>query len=106
MAAGLTLLTSQKKSDKNPAPTRQTPVELGSTVHTELLAHRLEVAQNLLRNTDLRAGEVAQQAGFTTLQYMYAVFKRELGFTPAEYRDHPNFVHSAALNPEYLIPQK
>ena len=60
--------------------------ELGSTVHAELLAHRLEVAKQLLLDTDLRAAEVAQRAGFTTLQYMYAVFKRELGITPAEYR--------------------
>lgn len=60
--------------------------ELGSTVHSELLAHRLEVAQKLLRDNDLRAADIAQQAGFTTLQYMYAVFKRELGVTPAEYR--------------------
>lgn len=60
--------------------------ELGSTVHAELLAHRLEVAKNLLRDTDLRAAQVAQHAGFTTLQYMYAVFRRELGITPAEYR--------------------
>lgn len=61
-------------------------VELGSTVHAALLAHRLELAQQLLRDTDLRAAEVAQRAGFTTLQYMYAVFKRELGITPAAYR--------------------
>jgi len=72
--------------------------ELGSTVHSELLAHRLEVAQNLLRNTDLRAAEVAQQAGFTTLQYMYAVFKRELGITPADYRHSKNYKNENTIN--------
>ena len=34
----------------------------------------------------LPTAEVAQRAGFTTLQYMYAVFKRELGITPAACR--------------------
>lgn len=61
-------------------------VELGATVHTELLRHRLDVAQQLLRSTTLPTAEVAQRAGFTTLQYMYAVFKRELGITPAACR--------------------
>jgi LacI family transcriptional regulator len=61
-------------------------VELGSTVHAALVRHRLDVAQQLLRDTDLHAAEVARQAGFTTLQYMYAVFKREIGTTPAVYR--------------------
>ena len=60
--------------------------ELNSTVHAELLRHRLDVAQRLLRGTDLPTAKVAQRAGFTTLQYMYAVFKREVGITPATYR--------------------
>jgi LacI family transcriptional regulator len=61
-------------------------IELGSTVHAELLIHRLDVAKELLRNTDLRAAEVANRAGFTSLQYLYTVFKRELGVTPAQFR--------------------
>ncbi len=61
--------------------------ELGSTVHAALLQHRLETAQQLLRDTDLATVEVARRAGFTTLQYMYAVFKRELGLTPVACRN-------------------
>jgi len=61
-------------------------VELDSTVHAELLRHRLAAALQLLRDTDLPTAIIAQRAGFTTLQYLYAVFNRELGVTPAAYR--------------------
>ena len=60
--------------------------EVGSTVHAAMLEHRLEMAQQLLRNTNLPTTDVAQQAGFSSLQYMYAVFKRELDITPALFR--------------------
>jgi len=33
---------------------------------------------------------VAIRCGFTSLQYMYAVFRRELGCTPREYQDRVN----------------
>jgi LacI family transcriptional regulator len=31
--------------------------------------------------------EIAVSCGFTSVQYMHAVFKRELGCTPREYQD-------------------
>lgn len=61
-------------------------VELNSTVHQELLRHRLEAARELLGHTDVPIATVAQRCGFSTVQYLYAVFKRELGTTPAEFR--------------------
>ena len=61
-------------------------VELGSSVHRALMQHRLEIAQQLLRDTNLPAAEVAKRAGFTTPQYMHSVFKRELGITPTAIR--------------------
>jgi LacI family transcriptional regulator len=33
---------------------------------------------------------VAIRCGFTSLQYMYAVFRRELGCTPREYQEQAN----------------
>ena len=50
------------------------------------MQHRLEIAQQLLRDTNLPAAEVAKRAGFTTPQYMHSVFKRELGITPTAIR--------------------
>ena len=61
-------------------------VELGTTVHQELLRHRLEAARELLQHAEISIAAVADRAGFSTLQYLYTVFKRELGTTPAAYR--------------------
>jgi LacI family transcriptional regulator len=41
----------------------------------------------MLAKRDASSAEVAIRCGFTSLQYMYAVFKRELGCTPREYQD-------------------
>lgn len=65
---------------------RRFRVELGTTVHRELLRHRLEAASELLSDAKVPMTEVASRAGFGTPQYLHAVFKRELGSTPASYR--------------------
>lgn len=64
-------------------------LQFGSTVHDEILSFKLQLARSLLQNSDLSCGEIAQRSGFTTLPYMYAVFRRELGCSPIEYRTAP-----------------
>ena len=61
--------------------------ELQRTVHQEILRHKLEAAQALLAGRQASSAEVAIRCGFTSLQYMYAVFRRELGCTPREYQN-------------------
>ncbi|HEY1998496.1 DNA-binding transcriptional regulator [Paraburkholderia sp.] len=61
--------------------------ELQCTVHQEILRHKLDAARALLAKGDASSAEVAIRCGFTSLQYMYAVFRRELGCTPREYQD-------------------
>jgi LacI family transcriptional regulator len=61
--------------------------ELGCTVHQEILNHKLDIAKQLLARYDLSSAEVAIRCGFTSLQYMYAVFRRELDCTPREYQE-------------------
>jgi len=56
-------------------------------VHQEILNHKLTVAKRLLVRHDMSSAEVAIQCGFTSLQYMYAVFRRELDCTPREYQE-------------------
>jgi len=56
------------------------------TVHQEILRHKLDAAKALLASGDASSAEVAIRCGFTSLQYMYAVFRRELGCTPREYQ--------------------
>lgn len=61
--------------------------ELRCTVHQEILRHKLDAARAMLASRDASSAEVAIRCGFTSLQYMYAVFRRELDCTPREYQD-------------------
>jgi LacI family transcriptional regulator len=58
----------------------------GWTVHDDMLAFRLERAQQMLADRRLSFAEVAARSGFTSLPYMYAVFRRELHCTPTEFQ--------------------
>ena len=60
--------------------------QFGRSVHDEILAFKLQQVRQLLEKGDLSCAEVARNCGFTTVQYMYAVFRRELGCSPLEYR--------------------
>jgi LacI family transcriptional regulator len=62
--------------------------ELRRTVHQEILRHKLDAARSLLATRGVSSAEVAIRCGFTSVQYMYAVFKRELGCTPREYQEN------------------
>ena len=61
--------------------------ELGRSVHDEILRHKLEAATSLLARGDCSTADVALRCGFTSVQYLLSVFKRELACTPREYRD-------------------
>lgn len=61
--------------------------ELGYTVHQEILNFKLEKAREMLVTGDAPTSDIAIRCGFTSLQYMHAVFKRELGCTPREYAE-------------------
>lgn len=71
---------------------------LGKTLHDELLSFRLERSKNLLRETQLSYADVAMQSGFTSLQYMYSVYRREMGCTPVEYRKEGDEVYENLSN--------
>lgn len=64
--------------------------ELGRSVHDEILRFKLDAAKEMLQNKEhmqRSIAEIAVSCGFTSVQYMHAVFKRELGCTPREYQD-------------------
>jgi len=48
---------------------------------------RIHYAKRLLRTTGLKIYEVAAQSGFNSTKYFLKLFKREVGCTPAEYRE-------------------
>lgn len=60
--------------------------ELGCSVHDEILRFKLDAATTMLARGDCSVAEVALRCGFTSMQYLFAVFKRELGFSPREYQ--------------------
>lgn len=60
--------------------------ELACSVHDEILRFKLDAATALLAQGDCSVAEVAQRCGFTSMQYLFAVFKRELGCSPREYQ--------------------
>ena len=60
--------------------------ERGHSIHTEIHETKLERAKQLLRESELPTTEIATLCGYPSLQYMYAVFKKDLGHTPKEYR--------------------
>lgn len=59
--------------------------ELGCSVHDEILRVKLDAAKALLAREAGHIGDIAVRCGFTSVQYLHAVFKRELGCTPREY---------------------
>ncbi|MEM1227049.1 MAG: DNA-binding transcriptional regulator [Planctomycetota bacterium] len=59
---------------------------LGITPSEEIRRVRVDRMKELLRDTDLSIGEIADRTGFEYGEYMAAAFKRETGSTPTEYR--------------------
>ncbi|MDV7105551.1 DNA-binding transcriptional regulator [Vibrio sp. TH_r3] len=61
--------------------------ERGHSIHQEIHNSKLQRACNQLKNTSLPIIEISELCGYPSLQYMYTVFKKNLGRTPKEYRD-------------------
>lgn len=62
--------------------------ELKQSVHQTILEHKLEMARSMLADSSIPLTDVAVRSGFTSLQYMYAVFRREFNCTPRQYMDN------------------
>ena len=60
--------------------------EVGVGFSEYLLGLRLEEARRLLRQTELRVGEVAEQVGIGNVSYFSMVYKKQFGMTPNESR--------------------
>lgn len=59
---------------------------LGRTMHQEIRRVQIERAATLLAGTDLPIKQVAQQAGFKTVQYLTRSFRNVTGHPPATFR--------------------
>jgi LacI family transcriptional regulator len=61
--------------------------ELGHTVHEEILCFKLQEAKRMLSSGAADLRDVAVRCGFNSLQYLYAVFAREVGCTPRAWQE-------------------
>jgi LacI family transcriptional regulator len=67
--------------------------ELGRSVHDEILGFKLNAAKTILARETGNLADIAVRCGFTSVQYVHAVFKRELGCTPREYQEKLSHLH-------------
>lgn len=65
---------------------RRFKAALGTTPHAHLRKLRMERVKELLVSTTLPVGEVAATTGFENPEYLSAMFRRECGFSPREFR--------------------
>jgi LacI family transcriptional regulator len=61
--------------------------EVGHSIHEEILNRKIFEAKSLLAETEKAMTLVAANCGFSSVQYMYCVFAREVGCTPKEWRE-------------------
>ena len=54
--------------------------------YEEILRLRLERVKQLLTTTDLSIAQIADQVGFSGVEYLSAMFKRKSGLSPREFR--------------------
>ena len=61
--------------------------ELGRSVHDEILRFKLDAATAILLREAGNIADIAVRCGFTSVQYLHTVFRRELGCTAREYQE-------------------
>ena len=59
---------------------------LGRTPHEELQRRRIERVKSLLRQTDWPLKQISRAAGFTYVEHLHLMFRKETGLTPSQFR--------------------
>ena len=59
---------------------------LNRTVHDEIEEMRLRLVCNMLCETKLTVGDIVRKAGFSSLSYLCALFRKKFGCTMRTYR--------------------
>ncbi|MGQ0287330.1 XylR family transcriptional regulator [Pasteurellaceae bacterium 22721_9_1] len=65
-------------------------LEMDKTIHQVIHEEKLNRAKQLLQHTDISTQEISEICGYPSLQYFYAVFKKEYNKTPKEFRYSTN----------------
>lgn len=74
------------------------------TPHQLLIGMRLERAKTLLRETDLAITEICFECGYESLGSFSALFRREVGCSPREYRTQRWFWPVNISFPRAMVP--
>jgi AraC-like DNA-binding protein len=67
-----------------------------------LMRLRVDKARILLRRIDLSITDIAMQCGFSSSQYFANVFRKCMGLSPTEYREHYPQLYQLKQNPEKI----
>jgi LacI family transcriptional regulator len=59
---------------------------MGRTPHEELQRRRMDRVKSLLRQTDWPLKQIARAAGFTYVEHLHLMFRKETGMTPSQFR--------------------
>jgi len=60
---------------------------LNQSVNSYINFHRINIAKQLLRNSNVSITDIALQTGFYDAQHFLKTFKKNTGYTPTEYRN-------------------
>jgi len=58
----------------------------GKTIQAYINEYRIEIAKDMLKNTNCNIEEILKKVGWPNLKYFYTVFKKHTGLTPSEFR--------------------
>ena len=64
--------------------------ETGKTIFDYVIEYRIEVAKKLMKEPDSKVASVAEDVGYTNTSYFCLAFKKNVGMTPAEYKNKVN----------------
>ncbi|MFM2484465.1 XylR family transcriptional regulator [Celerinatantimonas yamalensis] len=70
-------------------------LEQGQSIHQTIHHFKLQQACQLLRTTDISIAQIAYYCGYPSIQYMYAVFKKNFNLTPKKYRNRESILTSS-----------
>jgi transcriptional regulator GlxA family with amidase domain len=60
---------------------------MGITPLQYILQKKIQHAQSLLLSTDMTVSKISEATGFNDVSYFIRLFKKNIGFTPQEYRE-------------------
>ncbi|MDO5554202.1 MAG: DNA-binding transcriptional regulator [Planctomycetia bacterium] len=61
--------------------------QCGRTLGEEIIRHRIELAKDLLRTSDMPVGNISIRLGFCSHSYFVHLFRDRTGITPTDYRN-------------------